>query len=94
MFVQIHLDSSATERVLTVPAAAVVEIEGQNYVFIPAKNTRDEHTFSPRPVEIGPKTSDRVVIKAGLNQGDEIVSSGTFILKSELILQNQTDEEE
>ena len=94
MLVQIHLDSSATERVLTVPTAAVVEIEGQNYVFTPAKNARDEHTFSPRPVEVGPKTSDHVVIKAGLSEGDEIVSSGTFMLKSELILQNQTDEEE
>jgi membrane fusion protein, heavy metal efflux system len=94
MLVQIHLDSAATERVLTVPAAAVVEVEGQNYVFMPVKNARDDHTFSPRPVEVGPKTSDHVVIKAGLNQGDEVVSSGTFILKSELILQNQTDEEE
>ena len=53
MFVQILLDSSSTESVLTVPDAAVVEIEGQSYVFVPAKNGPSEHTFSPRPVEIG-----------------------------------------
>ena len=94
MFVQIHLDSSATESVLTVPAAAVVEIEGQNYVFMPVKNAHDDHSFAPRPVEIGATTNDRVVVKAGLTQGEGVVSSGAFILKSELILQNQIDEEE
>ncbi len=94
MFVQIHLDSSSTETVLTVPAAAVVEIDGQNYVFIPAKNAHANHSFSLRPVEIGPTAGEGVVIKAGLTQGAQVVSSGSFMLKSELILQNQTDEEE
>jgi multidrug efflux pump subunit AcrA (membrane-fusion protein) len=94
MFVQIHLDSSATESVLTVPAAAVVEIDSQNYVFIPVKSARNEHTFSPRPIEIGPAWSDRVVLVAGLAQGEKVVSSGSFMLKSELILQKQGDEEE
>jgi hypothetical protein len=32
-------------------------------------------------------------VKAGLNKGDQVVSSGSFMLKSELILQNQEDEE-
>jgi membrane fusion protein, heavy metal efflux system len=94
MFVQIHLDSSATESVLTIPAGAVVEIDGQNYVFIPVNKESDEHIFSPRPVEIGRSTKDRVVLKAGLAQGEKVVSAGSFMLKSELILQNQTDEEE
>ena len=41
MFVHIHLDSSATETVLTVPAAAAVEIDGQNFVFVPVKNAAE-----------------------------------------------------
>jgi membrane fusion protein, heavy metal efflux system len=94
MFVQIHLEGSSTEAVLTVPAAAVVEIDGQNYVFIPVKDAPDNHSFSPRPVEIGSTANNRVVIKAGLTKGVQIVSSGSFMLKSELILQNQTDDEE
>ena len=88
----IHLDSSARETVLTVPAAAVVEIEGQKFVFVPVKKSPENRSFYPRPVELGRQTGDRVVIKAGLT-GDKVVSSGSFMLKSELILQNQADEE-
>jgi membrane fusion protein, heavy metal efflux system len=94
MFVQIHLDSSSTEAVLTVPAAAKVDIEGINYVFIPIKNASKDHSYSPRPVEVGQEIGDRVVIKAGLALDAEVVSSGTFLLKSELILQNEADNEE
>jgi membrane fusion protein, heavy metal efflux system len=93
MFVRIHLDSSAVESVLTVPAGAAAEIEGQNVVFVPVKNSPENRSFYPRPVEVGPPTGDRVVVKAGLNKGDQVVSSGSFMLKSELILQNQADEE-
>jgi membrane fusion protein, heavy metal efflux system len=94
MNVQIHLDSSSTESVLTVPDASVVDIDGQSHVFVPVKNGSSEHIFSPRPVEIGRTTNGRVVITAGLAKGEKVVSSGSFLLKSELILQNQKDEEE
>jgi multidrug efflux pump subunit AcrA (membrane-fusion protein) len=93
MFVRIHLDSSSSEEVLTAPTAAVVEIDGQNFVFLPVKNTPENRAFSLRPVEIGPEAGDRVVIKAGLTQGEQVVSAGGFLLKSEMILQKQGDEE-
>lgn len=93
MFVRIHLDSSAIESVLTVPAAAAVEIEGQNFVFVPAKQSPGHRSFALRPVELGPQTGDRLVVKAGLTQGEQIVSAGSFMLKSELILQTEADEE-
>jgi RND family efflux transporter MFP subunit len=93
MFVQIHLDSSAVESVLTVPAAAAVEIDGQNVVFLPSQNSSGSRSFEVRPVELGSQIGDRVLVKAGLKEGDQIVASGTFMLKSELILQNQAEEE-
>jgi RND family efflux transporter MFP subunit len=93
MFVRIVLDSSATEAVLTVPSAAVVEIETQKYVFAPAGGDKNRRVFALKPVEVGRSSGDRLEIKAGLTEGDEVVASGAFLLKSELILQNQTDEE-
>ncbi len=92
MFVNIILDSSAVEEALTVPSAAVVEKDGVKFVFVPAG--KDEpRTFTQRPVEIGRQAGDRTVIKAGLKAGDVIVTAGSFFLKSELILQNQKDED-
>jgi RND family efflux transporter MFP subunit len=93
MFVRIVLDNTATELALTVPANAVVEIETEKYVFTPAAKGPDNRSFNLRPVEVGTQAGDRLLVKAGLNQGDEVVSSGAFMLKSELILQSQPDEE-
>ena len=92
MFVKIMLDNSASERVLTVPAGAVVDIDGEKYVFVPSGQERDHHRFTLRPVEAGRNTGDRVEIKSGLTEGDKIVASGDFFLKSDLILQNQPEE--
>jgi membrane fusion protein, heavy metal efflux system len=93
MFVRINLDSSATENALTVPASAIVEIENAKYVFVPVEKGPQNRTFRLQPVEAGRQARERVVITAGLTKGDPVVSNGAFMLKSELILQNQTDEE-
>ncbi len=94
MFVRINLDSSASENALTVPASAIVEIDNARYVFAPVKQGPQNRTFRLQPVEAGRQAGNRVVIKAGLSQGDVIVSTGAFMLKSELILQNQADDSE
>jgi RND family efflux transporter MFP subunit len=94
MFVRIMLDSSTTQDALTVPRAAVVEIESEKYVFVPSKEQKPEHqSFTLKPVEVGRSSGDRLEIMVGLTQGDRVVSSGAFLLKSELILHNQVDEE-
>ena len=91
MFVRIVLDGANTERTVTVPTAAVVEIEGQKVVFLPSG--KDERTFTVRPVKLGREVGDRQTILAGLASGEMVVSSGAFFLKSELILQNKTEED-
>ncbi|MBV8488795.1 MAG: efflux RND transporter periplasmic adaptor subunit [Planctomycetaceae bacterium] len=97
MFVRILLDSPTTERVLTVPHSGVVEIEGKNGVFVPQKpsvsGSADQHAFTFRPIRMGREMGDRVVVESGLNDGDVVVASGAYLLKSELILQNQTEED-
>lgn len=93
MFVQITLDSSKSEPCLTVPAKAIVEIETEKYVFVPSGQHGDHDRFSLRPVEVGREFGGRVEIKSGLTAGDSVVTSGAFLLKSELILQNEPEEE-
>ena len=91
MFIRIVLDGANTERAVTVPTAAVVEIEGRKVVFVPSG--KDERTFTVRPVKLGREVGDRQAILAGLANGETVVSSGAFFLKSELILQNEPEED-
>jgi multidrug efflux pump subunit AcrA (membrane-fusion protein) len=90
MFVNMHLESANIERVLTVPAVAMVEIEGKKGVFVPGQDSR---TFILRNVITGRDSADRVVIKTGIEPGQKVVTKGAFMLKSELLLQNTPEEE-
>jgi RND family efflux transporter MFP subunit len=91
MFVRITLDTAVDVKALTVPSSAVVEIEGQKGVFVPGGT--DGRTFTFKPVKIGRESGDRLVVSSGLDAGDAVVSKGAFLLKSELVLQSQTEEE-
>ncbi len=91
MFVRIVLDTTSKSTVLTVPSSAVVEIEKRKGVFVPSGE--DGRTFSFHPVKVGRRSEGRQVILSGLEQGATVVTDGAFQLKSELILQNETEEE-
>jgi len=39
--------------------------------------------FEPRPVTLGVQLADRVEIRSGLQEGEEIVAAGVFLLDSE-----------
>lgn len=97
LFVRILLDSPTTERVLTVPQSAVVELEGKTGVFVPAPtkagDDKDRQAFSFRPLELGRKFGDRTVVKAGLKEREIVIAGGAHQLKAELVLQNQPDED-
>ena len=93
MFARIHLDAPDSETVLTVPAASVVEVEGRAGVFRPEASDPDRPTFELCSIVPGRQVGDRIIVKSGLKEGDLIVAEGAFQLKSELILQNEPDED-
>jgi Cu(I)/Ag(I) efflux system membrane fusion protein len=63
---------------LTVPRDAVVDTGMQQHVFVAAGDR-----FEPRPVTVGVQLADRVEIRAGLEEGEQIVAAGVFLLDSE-----------
>lgn len=91
MFVRIALTGATSEELLTVPAAAVVEIDGRKGVFLPVG--KDGRTYTFHPVKVGRASGDRQVVLSGLSGGEPVVSSGAFFLKSELILQNEAEDD-
>ena len=66
------------QDVLTVPRDAVVDTGLQQHVFVA---TGDR--FEPRPVTLGVQLADRVEIRSGLQEGEQIVAAGVFLLDSE-----------
>lgn len=69
---------SAGPAVLTVPRDAVVDTGVQQHVFVAAGNR-----YEPRAVTLGVQLADRVEIRAGLNEGEQVVAAGVFLLDSE-----------
>ena len=95
MFARILFDTRSIDRVVAVPTASIVLLEEKGQarpaVFIPV--TGGDHAFARRPVQLGREVGGRRVILDGLAAGDRVVTTGAFLLKSELMLQNETEEE-
>lgn len=78
MFVDVDFRISAPAR-LTVPADAVLDSGVRKTVFV----DRGDGYLEPRAVETGDHFGDRVEIRSGLQAGERIVTSGTFLIDSE-----------
>lgn len=63
---------------LTIPRDAVVDTGRQQHVFVAA-----DDRFEPRTVTLGVQLADRVEVRSGLSEGEQVVSSGVFLLDSE-----------
>jgi membrane fusion protein, copper/silver efflux system len=78
MFVDVAL-SVERPAAVTIPSSALVDSGLRKTVFV----ERGEGTFEPRAVETGWRAGDRVEVVSGLEPGDRIVVSGTFLVDSE-----------
>jgi cobalt-zinc-cadmium efflux system membrane fusion protein len=70
------------EPVLVVREGAVQRIEGQTLVFVA---TGEAGVFRPTFVKLGAHARGLAEVRDGLAEGDEVVMSGAFTLKSELL---------
>jgi membrane fusion protein, heavy metal efflux system len=72
--------ASAEREVLAVPRRAVQTVEGKTIVFV-----RGAAGFERRAVDAGATAGEQVEIRAGVHEGDVVVTDGAFFLKSELL---------
>jgi cobalt-zinc-cadmium efflux system membrane fusion protein len=80
MFAVVRILTTSEERVLSVPTIAVQKDHGRDVVFV----QKAQGEFEPREVSLGEPSGDRLPVLKGLTEGEEIVTKGAFILKSEL----------
>ena len=78
MYVDVELEIQHPEAV-TVPIDAVVDSGLRRTVFVEAA----EGVFEPRAIETGWRAGNRLEVLSGLQPGERIVVSGTFLVDSE-----------
>jgi len=79
MFARVTLFGTETDAVVHVPREALIRGGAVNRVVL----SLGEGRFRAQPVEIGIESGDRVAILSGLAAGDQVVSSGQFLIDSE-----------
>lgn len=80
LFANVEIEKAQRQPALRVPENALVLLQGQMTAFV----THDGG-FEPRPVEIGERSGGMVVVKSGLEAGDEVVVAGAYALKARLL---------
>ncbi len=83
MFAEADIKTTVgSDPVVAVPSSAIQSVDGSTAVFVPVAG--QPNTFARRMVSVGDSAGGMVSIIAGLDGGEQIVTSGTFILKAEL----------
>ena len=80
MYVEGSTLAGGGRRALVVPEESIQDDGGKPVVFVKT----GERTFARRPVETGERSAGSVEILKGLAEGETVVTSGSFLLKSEL----------
>ena len=81
MFAKVSVPTNDNREALTVPAAAIQQIDGQSVVFVRQTASR----FERRNVEVGNTAGDVVEIRSGIRVGEVIAGAGSFYLKTALL---------
>jgi membrane fusion protein, copper/silver efflux system len=82
MFAQVRLTGRARQEALLVPSEAIIHTGTRNLVVIAG----GDHHFESVEVRIGPQYGDRTQVIAGLQEGQQVVASGQFLIDSEASL--------
>ena len=87
MYVNAVIETSIGKQII-IPARAVIESGKRKIVFV--KST--EGKFIPKEINPGPEINNDRVIYSGINEGDEIVTDGNFLLDSESNLETAIEQ--
>jgi cobalt-zinc-cadmium efflux system membrane fusion protein len=81
MFCSVKIPVSPSEEMTAVPESALLSDEGKSFVFVEII----ENFFVRKPVKTGRKSGGYVEITEGLKLDEQVVSVGSFLLKSDVL---------
>ena len=79
MFATVNLGIGTLKKELVVPKTTIVTEGSKTFVFV----KEDDH-FEKREVTLGTENSDKIAIKTGIKESEQIASKGAFVLTSQL----------
>jgi Cu(I)/Ag(I) efflux system membrane fusion protein len=85
MLLRLQVAGPSTSR-FVVPSEAVIRTGKRAVVLV----RMDNGAFESRDVAIGPETGDDIEVTQGLNEGEQVVASGQFLIDSEARLRSVT----
>ena len=81
MFADVEITTTLLDNVLLIPSSALQTIGEDQIVFVALNGSK----FEKRVVKLGPAQQGRVQVLAGVQSGEQVVTTGSFILKSQLL---------
>lgn len=84
LFARVEVPTEVIADTVSVPSSAVIDLEGQASVFVAHGDG-----YRPLAVDVGVKSGGRIEILGGLREGQNVVTRGAFVLKSELLLEGE-----
>jgi len=81
MYVESSIAAGEKRRALVIPESALQDFQSRPVVFVQTGTG----AYELRLVETGERSGGRVEILRGLADGEEVVTSGSFLLKSEML---------
>jgi Cu(I)/Ag(I) efflux system membrane fusion protein len=79
MYASVELAVGAAQRVLTVPASAVIDSGTRQIVLLQKAAGR----FEPREVKLGARSDEYVEVREGIAEGDAVVVAANFLIDAE-----------
>jgi Cu(I)/Ag(I) efflux system membrane fusion protein len=87
MFVRVAVPVADAHESLAIPESSLLEHDQKSFVFTPD----GESTFRRVDITPGIHTAGMVEVLSGLSHGEKVVAEGGFYLKSELLLQGESE---
>jgi cobalt-zinc-cadmium efflux system membrane fusion protein len=81
MLARAELQVGAKKAGLLVPQDAVQQVNGQDAIFV--RSTADH--FVMRPIQAGDSAQGMVSVLSGIEPGEQVVTQGSFLVKSQLL---------
>lgn len=80
MFATIHIPTRISRAAVMIPLAAVQDLDGRPVAFVRVDDTQ----FQKRELQLGTESDGWVEVKKGVKAGEQVVTEGAFMIKSEL----------